>query len=98
MEADQSERLQKLVDNGTITSQQKTAIEVKLKEMKKEREAHKANFKEKTAAERKAEMQKHRSELEAWAKAQKLDLSKLKEVLGMRHGGPGVGEHAPTDS
>lgn len=89
MEQKRSERLQALVDDGTITAEQKSAIEAKHEEMESERESHKNSFKDMTAAERKAEMQEHKSELEAWAKENDLDLSRLKGVLGGPRGGHG---------
>lgn len=89
MEKERSERLQALVDDGTITAEQKAAIEAKHDEMEKERESNKDSFKDMTAAERKAEMQKHKDELEAWAKENNLDLSKLDGVLGGPGKGPG---------
>ncbi len=99
-EAEQATRLQALVDNKTITSEQKTKIEAKIKEMKAERESSKDSMKDLTEAERKAKMDEKRAELEAWAKEIGLDLSKLQGVL-MR-GGPGSlggprGER-PTDT
>jgi hypothetical protein len=88
-EKQQTERLQKLVDNGTITAAQKTAIEAKLAELKKEREADKDTMKDLSDAERKAKMDEKRTELESWAKEQGLDLTKLKGILSGGHGGPG---------
>ncbi len=91
-EQEQKERLQKLVDNKTITVAQKTAIEAKLAEMKKEREANKDSFKDLSETERKTRMDAKRTELETWAKAQGLDLAKLQGVFrgpgGHGGGGP----------
>lgn len=88
-EAEVTERLQTLVDKGTITSDQKTAIEAKLKEMKAEREANKDNPKSLSDDERKAKMEEKKTELESWAKQNGLDLSKLTGVFMGGHGGPG---------
>lgn len=91
-EAESSERLQKLVDAGTITAEQKTKIEAKLKELKAERENDKESFKDLSDDERKAKMDEKRSELESWAKETGLDLTKLRGVLmggPGGHGGPG---------
>lgn len=88
----QSERLQKLVDNGTITAEQKTAIETKLEELKADREANKGSMKDLTPEERKAKHDQKKAELEAWAKDNNLDLTKLKGVFmggPMGHRGPG---------
>lgn len=91
-----SERLQKLVDDGTITANQKTAIEAKLKELKAEHEANRGAKQDLSEDEREAKMEEKRSALEAWAKEQGLDLSKLKGIFGGPgghggHGGPGHG-------
>lgn len=88
----QSERLQKLVDNGTITAEQKTAIETKLEELKADREANKGSMKDLTPEERKAKHDEKKAELEAWAKDNNLNLTKLKGVFmggPMGHRGPG---------
>lgn len=87
----QATRLQALVDDGTITATQKSAIETKMKEMKAEREANKDGLKDLTDEERKAKMDEKRTALETWAKEQNLDLSKLKGVLGGPGGGHGGG-------
>ncbi len=84
-EAKQSERLQKLVDNGTITVDQKTAIETKLAELKSDRESNKGSMKDLTPEQRKAKHDEKKAELEAWAKDNNLDLTKLKGVF---MGGP----------
>lgn len=85
-EKEQAARLQTLVDNGTITSAQKTAIEKKVAELKSQRDANRDTMKNLTDEERKAKMDEERTALENWAKTQDLDLTKLKGVLG---GGPG---------
>lgn len=80
-----TERLQKLVDAGTITAAQKTAIENKLKDLKTSREADRETMKDLTNEQRKAKMDEKKTELENWAKEQGLDLIKLKGIFG----GPG---------
>ncbi len=80
-----SERLQKLVDAGTITSAQKTAIENKLKELREERQADREEMKDLSDSERQSKMDEKRNELEGWAQEQGIDLTKLKGVFG----GPG---------
>lgn len=77
-----AERLQQLVNDGTITTAQKSAIESKLKEMKAERTASKDTAKDMTPEERKNLMQEKRSELESWAKEQGVDLSELRGIFG----------------
>lgn len=97
-EAEVAERLQALVDDGTITAEQKTLIETKIKEMKEQREADRDNFKELSHEERKAKMDEGKTGLESWAKDNGLDLTKLKGVFmdgGPRgFGGPGHGPEA----
>lgn len=91
-EKQMSERLQTLVDDGTITALQKTAIEAKLVELKKERKADRETWKDLTDEQRKAKMEEKRTELENWAKEQGLDLSKLKGVFGGSGGRGGMHE------
>lgn len=89
-EAEVSARLQKLVDAGTITSEQKTKIEAKLKELKAERESDRDSMKNLTDSQRKAKMDAKKTELENWAKDNGLDLTKLQGVfMGGGHRGPG---------
>lgn len=96
-EAKITERLQALVDDGTITADQKTVIEAKLKEMKAERDAHKDEMKNLSDDERKAKMEEKRTALEQWAKDNNLDLTKLRGVFMGGPGGPGHGP-GPDDS
>ena len=88
-EKQQATELQAMVDNGTITAAQKTAIEAKIAELKKSREADITTKKNLTDAERKAKMDEKRTELESWAQEQGIDLTKLKGILGGGPGGPG---------
>ena len=84
-----SARLQKLVDKGAITAEQKTAIEAKLEEMRAKREAEHESMKDLTPAERKVKREQNKAEMEAWAKEQGIDLTKLKGIF-MRHQGHGM--------
>lgn len=91
----QSERLQKLVENGTITANQKSAIESKLAEMKADREANKDEMKDLTPEQRKAKHDEKKAEIESWAKDNNIDLSKIKGVFV---GGPeGHRGHRPMN-
>jgi hypothetical protein len=91
--------LQKLVDAGTITVSQKTAVEAKLKELKAARESNKDSMKDLTDDERKAKMEEERTSLEAWAKEQGIDLANLKGILmGGGHGGMGGPGGPPPSS
>ena len=101
-EAKAAERLQALVDDGTITAEQKTAIEAKIAEMKAERESERDSFKDLSADERKAKMEEKKAELDKWAEENGIDLTKLRGILmggrgGHGPGGPGHG-HMDDDS
>lgn len=86
-----SEKLQKLVDKGTITADQKAKIEAKFAEMQSQRDTERDSFKNLTEAERKTKMDANKAELDQWAKDNGIDLSKLDGVFmggpGGRHGG-----------
>jgi len=88
-QADQSAKLQKLVDAGTITATQKTAIEAKIKELEATREANKSSMQSLTDTERKAKMDTERTAMEAWAKTNGIDLTKLQGIFMRGHGGLG---------
>ncbi len=89
-EEEQSARLQKLADAGTITAEQKTKIEAKLKELKASREPNKDSTKDLTDNERKTKRESERTTLEAWAKQNGIDLTKIGGVMmGQGHRGPG---------
>ncbi len=81
-------KLDSLVSAGTITTAQKSAIQAKLAEMKKDHEANRGTMKNLSETERKAEMDSKRTALEKWASDQGLDLSKLDGVF-RGPGGPG---------
>lgn len=91
-EAKRAERLQGLVDDGTITAEQKTAIEAKLEELSTKREENREALRDMSEDERRVKMDEERESLEAWAKEQGLDLSKLRGVFvggrGMHMGPP----------
>lgn len=98
IEEKRSAHLQELVDNGTITAEQKTAIEAKHDEMETQRESWKdQNL---TRAEMRDKMEAARQEFETWADEQGIDLEVLRlEGMGghgFRHGGPGM--HGTNES
>lgn len=99
-QAKQSEQLQKLVDAGTITADQKAKIEAKIAELQSKRESERDSFKNLTDDERKAKMDAAKTELDQWAKDNGIDLTKLQGVFmgGRGHGpgGPG-GPDGPRD-
>lgn len=67
-----SEKLQLLVNEGKLTSEQKTAVEAKHEEMRAKHEALRAS--NATRDEMKAQMETMRDELESWADQQGIDL------------------------
>lgn len=85
-----SSALQKKVDDGTITADQKTAIEVKLEERHKarqaEREANRSSGTKPTKDEMKAKIGAERVEMDTWLKDQGIDLD-LKDVLPAHEAG-----------
>ncbi len=89
MEAKYSERLNELVSDGKITEAQKNLIIEKHKELASTRQSNMDSMKNLTDEERKAAMEKNRSNLESWAKSNGIDIEYL-----MPMGGHGVG-HGP---
>ena len=91
-----SENLQKKVDDGTITADQKTKLEAKFKELKTkheaEREASKGSKPDRAAMKQK--MESERAELKAWATQNGIDLDKVMPVRAMGMGG----HHGPDDN
>lgn len=86
-----NERIQALVDNGTITKTQQAAIQAKLQAMQQARAADHDDWQSMTEQERHQEMERKRSNLEAWAKEHDLDLSTLRGILMGGHGHHGFG-------
>lgn len=85
MEEKQSERLQNLVDKGTITAEQKAALEAKHTEMETERKSWQDQGL--SREEIRAKMEEGRAAFEAWAKEQGIDLEAIRPEGGP--GGPG---------
>ncbi len=83
------DRLSQLVSEGKITEAQKEAIMAKMDELSAARLSLNERSKEMTPEERKAEMEKTRAELEAWAKEQGLDLSAIGGLFFGHHKGFG---------
>jgi hypothetical protein len=80
----------KLVTDGKITQAQADLINAKREEMQKQHEANKASMQSMTDTERKAAMDKEKTDLEAWAKQNNIDSQYLRYVFGGGHGhGPG---------
>jgi len=90
-DAKRAEHLQSLVDAGTITADQKTALETKFAEMETAREA--LRDQDLTREEMHAKMEEGRTAIDAWAKEQGIDLKTIRPEGGpMGHeGGRGHG-------
>lgn len=94
-------KLDQLVKDGKITPDQKAKILAKKAEMKAEMKSNRTEMKDMTPAERKAEMQKRKAELEQWANDNGINTDYLKLVIGHgpgghgRHGGFGGPGHGP---
>lgn len=82
-----SDNLSQLVTQGKITEAQKAALLAKMEELQKKHLSDRDTMKNMTPEQRKAAMDKERSDLEAWAKEQGIDLSLIKGFSrGMGHG------------
>ena len=86
MKTKMSEYLQSKVDDGTITADQKAAIEAKQAEMQTKREA--LRDQDLTPEQRRDAMKTMMDEMKTWAEQQGIDISTL-----MPQGGPGRGHH-----
>jgi len=87
-EVKRTERLQALVDAGTITAEQKTALEAKFEEMATTRQALKNQ--DLSLEEIHAKMDEGRSAIESWAKEQGINLKDIRPEGGQM-GGRGHG-------
>ncbi len=84
-----SEHLQSKVDDGTITNEQKSAIEAKLVEMDAKRDT--LRDQELSPKERRDAMRSLHEELKTWADSQGIDLQSLLPSGGKGHGRHGMG-------
>lgn len=84
--------LSKKVSDGTLTEDQKQKIIAKKKELEEARISNFEKFKDMTPNERKAAMEKQKSELESWAKENGIDLSKTMFFMKFKghRGGMGI--------
>lgn len=87
MKTKMEERLSQLVTDGKITNAQKQLILNKQAEMQTNRQQEFTNFKDLSQSERKAAMEKHKAELDAWAKENGID---LQYVMPFGKGGQGM--------
>jgi hypothetical protein len=88
-QAKAEKRLDKAVQDGKLTEEQKTKILNKLEEMKSQIESDHESFKDLTPDERHEQMEKKRTELEAWAKDNGIPMEFL--MLSHSFKGPGGG-------
>lgn len=79
------ERLDELVRQGKITPQQKEAIIAKHEELRANRKALMESMQTMTEQERTATHQKHKKEMEAWAKENGIDPEALPFVIKFKH-------------
>ncbi len=95
VQAKYEEKLTQLVKDGKITEQQKQLLLAKHKELESEMASNKDKFKDLTPAEIKSQMEAKRTELEAWAKANGIDLKYLMPMPMHREvsNGPGFMKH-----
>lgn len=93
-EANYESRLSTLVSEGKITAEQKTLILNKHKELEAARQTNMQNMQSMTGDQRKAAMQKTRTDLEEWAKSNNIDMRYLMPERGM-HGHGGFGMQGP---
>lgn len=86
MQKQMEARLIQAVTDGKITEQQKQLILKKHQEIQAEREANRETIKNLTPEQRRAEMQEHKSEMEAWAKENGIDMSLFFGGMGSKGG------------
>ncbi len=87
-QAQELERLEALVEEGTLTQEQKVLITAKQAELKASQESQKESFQDMTLEERQEAMETQKAELEAWAQENGIDITLLQQ--GRRGaGGPG---------
>ena len=85
-------RLSEAVSKGTITEEQKSLILAKHEELQKEHETNLEARRNMTREERRADNQKHRDEMKAWAEANNIPSEFVGIGIGMRDGTHSGGE------
>ncbi|MDQ3099296.1 MAG: hypothetical protein M3Q44_06110 [bacterium] len=85
------DQLSQYVTDRKITAAQKDLIIAKHKEMKADIETEMESMQTMTPQERKTAMEKKRSDLEAWAKTNNIDLQYVMPVIKFGHHGKGMG-------
>ncbi len=89
-----SQRLQELVDDGTLSQEQFDALQAKHAELEDAREALKDQ--DLSRGEMHKKMQELMTSFESWAQDQGIDLTEIMPHHGMKRGGPG-GHHEIQD-
>lgn len=96
-ETARAERLDGLVADGTLTQEQRDALEAKFSEMQDAKEA--LRDQDLTREEMHQQMEQTRDEFEAWAEEQGIDLDAIKPEGGRGHGRRGFGhQHQQEES
>jgi len=94
MQTRMEQRIDKLVTDGKITQEQKQKILDKLEEMHDQMPVDENEFENMTPEQRQSEMQKRKTELEAWAKENGIEVSYLRPNERGGRGGRGMmGRH-----
>ena len=96
MEANYEAKLDQLVKDGKINAQQKQLLLDKHKQLQSEMQSNRANDKNLTPAERKAQIDKERQDITAWAKQNGVDAKYLMMMGPGMRGHRGFGMRAQT--
>lgn len=101
-EQEMKDKVAALVEDDKLTQAQADKIDAKRAELQAERESKRESAEDKTAEERKAEMESNKTELDSWLEENDIDDSYaylLMSGRGHGHGGPGMdGPRANDDS
>lgn len=81
-------KLDQLVKDGKLTADQENKLIAKLNERDAARDANRTAMQSKTEAERKAAMDKERSEFDAWLKTNNISTDIMQQIGGRGMGGP----------
>jgi hypothetical protein len=93
------DKVAKLVTDGKITQAQADLINAKRAEMQKQHDANKASMQSMSDTERKAAMEKEKTDLETWASQNNIDSQYLRYIFGGGHGHGGHrGDVGSTDN
>lgn len=93
MQQNFNSKLDQAVKDGKINETQKAAIIKKFDELRNNKENDFKNFRSMTPDQRKQVMDKQKTDLQAWAKDNNIDLNVLQEILGPGKGYGMMGNH-----